>query len=154
MKDQISTLRLQQLHPKAREPFRMFIEECEAKDAETTLRIMQGLRTFQHQQDLYNQGRSAKGSIVTNSQAGQSYHNYGLAIDLCELDGANNEKVDWNFDMGKLVDIAAKYGIAWGGNFRSLKDKPHFELTFGKSWRELLALHNSGHVDAEGYVIL
>ena len=30
------------------------------------------------------------------------------------------------------------YGFTWGGNFRSIKDTPHFEMNFNKSWRYYL----------------
>jgi peptidoglycan L-alanyl-D-glutamate endopeptidase CwlK len=40
-------------------------------------------------------------------------------------------KPDWNYDFSKLAPIAARFGIAWGGNFKNLVDKPHFEITFG-----------------------
>jgi peptidoglycan L-alanyl-D-glutamate endopeptidase CwlK len=154
MKDSVSVARLAKLHPLVRNTFKSFIEECEALSPDTTLRITQGLRTFPEQQALYDQGRGKPGKIVTNARAGQSYHNYGLAIDLVELDGEKNEIADWKFDMGTLQDIAKKYGIVWGGNFKSIKDKPHFEKTFGFSWQQLLELHNKGGVDADGYVLI
>lgn len=152
MRDKLSETRIAKLHPKVRDIFTKFIEECEAMDPEITLRVSQGLRTFPEQDALYAKGRTTPGPKVTNSKAGQSYHNYGLAIDLVELDGNKNEIVDWNFDMGKLEAISKKYGLTWGGNFRSLKDKPHFELSFGYSWQQLLDKHNAGNVDEKGYV--
>ena len=155
MRDQaISGPRLAKLHPKARAVFQAFIEDVEAHDSETCMRIMQGLRTFPEQQALYAQGRTATGAIVTNSQAGQSYHNYGLAIDLVEMDGANNNVCDWKFDMATIAAIAKKHGLTWGGDFKSIKDKPHFEVSFGYSWQQLKALHDAGKVDKDGYVII
>lgn len=151
MRDQISKSRIEKLHPLVRSKFEAFINEAEALNPEYTFRIMQGLRTFEEQQKLYNQGRSEKGSIVTNAQAGQSYHNYGLAIDLCELD---DKIVDWAFHMEILRPLCKKYEITWGGDFKSIKDKPHFEINFGKKWQELLKLHNERKFDSEGYVIL
>jgi hypothetical protein len=155
MKDEkISGPRLARLHPKVRDTFRAFIEECEAANPETTLRISQGLRTFEEQNALFNQGRTGKGPIVTNARGGMSYHNYGLAIDLVELDGENNSVVDWKFDMGTLEPIAQKHGIGWGGNFKSIKDKPHFEITFGLTVMQLMEKLKVGQTDKEGYVIL
>ena len=48
-----------------------------------------GMRTWEEQQKLYNQGRTAESKakgekIVTNAKPGSSYHNYGLAIDFCK----------------------------------------------------------------------
>ena len=88
----------------------------------------QGLRTIAEQNALYEQGRTKPGNIVTNAKGGSSYHNYGLAIDLVQMiDG----KVNWNFDYKKLKPYADKYGIVWGGTFKSIVDKPHFEISFG-----------------------
>jgi hypothetical protein len=36
-------------------------------------------------------------------------------------------------------------GLAWGGDWKSFVDKPHFEMTFGKTTqdlRKLLEIHN------------
>ncbi len=127
MKDKLSIDRLNKLHPKVRGTFRMFIESAET-ELGVTLRISQGLRTIAEQDALYAQGRTVKGKIVTNAKGGSSYHNYGLAIDLVEMKG---NTVNWDFDYKLLEPIAARYGIAWGGNFKSIVDKPHFEITFG-----------------------
>lgn len=134
MKDNISQARLLALHPRAREDFRMFIEDAEA-GLNIKLRIAQGMRTMAEQQALYNKGRTTAGAKVTNAKAGSSYHNYGLAIDLVVMDGA---KADWNYDMKKLTPYADKHEIKWGGNWRTFKDTPHFEKTFGIEWREML----------------
>jgi len=131
----ISQVRLDSLHPKVRADFKQFIEDSEA-GLNITLRITQGLRTMDEQQTLYDLGRTKSGSIVTNAKPGSSYHNYGLAIDLVVMvDG----KLDWNYDMGKLVPYAIKQQITWGGSWRKFKDKPHFEKTFGINWRDMLS---------------
>lgn len=127
MKDKISIDRVNKLHPKARAAFKMFIDDAE-RELNITLRISQGLRTIAEQNALYAQGRTVKGSIVTNAKGGQSYHNFGLAVDLVQL---KDNAVNWSFDYSQLQPIAARYGIVWGGTFKSLIDKPHFELTYG-----------------------
>ena len=139
MRDNISIQRVDLLHPKAKENFRKFIEDAESI-LNIKLRVTQGLRTFPEQQALYNQGRTSPGKKVTNAKPGQSYHNYGLAIDVVRMDG---DKPDWSYDLSKLVPMANKYGIFWGGNFKKFKDFPHFEMTFGNGWRELLAKYNN-----------
>lgn len=141
MKDSISAARLLALHPRVRDDFKMFIEEAEA-GLNIKLRITQGLRTMEEQQALYNQGRTTAGAKVTNAKAGSSYHNYGLAIDLVAMDGA---KVNWEYDMKKLKPYADKYGISWGGSWRTFKDFPHFEKTFGIGWREMLKRYQEKH---------
>lgn len=135
MRDKISEKRIEQLHPKVRAIFKAFIEEAE-ESLNVTLRIVQGLRTIAEQNALYAQGRTKPGQKVTNAKGGSSYHNYGLAIDLVEM---KNGEANWNFKYELLIPFAKKYNLVWGGTFKSIVDKPHFELTFGYKWPALLA---------------
>lgn len=83
------------------------------------------------------------GDIVTNSQAGQSYHNYGLAFDFClQINGQNSWAVDKNWMT--VVNCFKKYGFTWGGGFTSIPDSPHLQMTFNKSWSDLLTLYQAG----------
>lgn len=133
MRDKLSEARLQLLHPKVRTIFKAFIEEAE-EALDVTLRITQGMRTIQEQNELYAIGRTRPGTKVTNAQGGSSFHNYGLAIDLVEIrDGMAN----WDFPYELLKPIATKYNLVWGGDFTSIIDKPHYELTFGNAWQAL-----------------
>lgn len=135
MRDDISIARIEKLHPKVRAIFRAFIEEAEVT-LNVTLRIVQGLRTINEQNALYAQGRTKPGKKVTNAKGGSSYHNYGLAIDLVEI---KNGEANWNFKYELLLPFAEKHNLVWGGMFKSIVDKPHFELTFGYKWPALLA---------------
>lgn len=61
---------------------------------------------------MYNQGKKTTGDIVTNAKAGKSYHNYGLAIDVCEI---KEGKANLSLDMYKKVaPYAKKEGFTWG----------------------------------------
>lgn len=142
VKDKISEERLSKLHPKVIEDFRSFVVDAETSLG-ITLRVIQGLRTFAEQAELYSHGRTkfvdSKGNKlgkVTNAKAGQSYHNYGLAIDVAELRG---KEINWRFVYKRLEPIANKHGLKWGGNFVSFQDNPHFEKTLGQHWSQLLA---------------
>ena len=95
---------------------------------------------------------------VTNAKAGQSIHNYGLAIDIVLLvDKDNNgifEDVSWDTsadydkdnvpEWSEAVTYFKKAGWAWGGDWKSFPDYPHLEKTFGHTWKSLNALYNSG----------
>lgn len=150
------------LHPSIRSQVKNLIEKAEAKLPKCAVRVVQGLRTFTEQTALYEQGRSLPGNRVTNAKAGQSFHNYGLAIDFALLyDMDNNgvyEKLSWDtvkdFDKDgeadwiEVVEVFEEAGYTWGGRFVSIKDNPHLEKTFGLSWKQLLARFNAGDLIA------
>ena len=99
-----------------------------------TIKIISVLRTWNEQDRLYSQGREDAGKIVTNAQAGESYHNYGLAIDFMFLDDPN-----WKapYERWEKVGIAAeKLGLEWGGRWRS-KDLGHLEYHPDFKWQDL-----------------
>jgi peptidoglycan hydrolase-like protein with peptidoglycan-binding domain len=85
-----------------------------------------GFRSFEQQQALYNQGRTTPGNIVTNAEAGESWHNYGLATDIV-LNNANGQPIwpDPSPFWQRLGEVAQENGLYWGGNFG---DRPHVEL--------------------------
>lgn len=156
MRDKISEKRVEALHPWIREEVKNLIENAEAQLPRCAIRIVQGRRTFPEQDALYAQGRTKPGKRVTNAKAGQSYHNYGLAIDFSILyDKDKNgtyESLSWDTlkdfdrdgesDWMEVVEIFEKAGYTWGGRFSSIPDQPHFEKTFGYNWRTLLDMYN------------
>lgn len=148
--DSRTDAKIKTLHPKLRGIASKFINEVEKKLG-IKLRITDGYRTFAEQNKLYNQGRTTAGKIVTNAKGGQSYHNYGLAFD-CYLteNGSVTFKKAVNSEIAK---IGKDLGLEWGGDWKSLKDMPHFQLTKG-SVSDLLALHNAKKTDSNGYVLV
>ncbi|MGP7817787.1 M15 family metallopeptidase [Niallia sp. 01092] len=91
--------------------------------------VAQGFRSFAEQNALYAQGRTNPGKIVTNARGGQSNHNYGVAVDLC-LYTKDGKGVIWTTggDFKKVVVAMKAEGFKWGGDWKSFKDYPHFEL--------------------------
>ena len=141
--------RIKQLHPSLQESARAFINDAEQQGFK--LRITSAFRSFAEQQALYDQGRKTPGEIVTNAKPGTSFHNYGLAIDVVEI---KDGKGLWeNTNWPKIAAIGKKHGFAWGGDWASFKDKPHFEKSFGFSTGQLLAKYENGHRTGE-YVTL
>lgn len=158
MRDTISIQRVEALHPKIRETVKTLIDFAEVKlGPKAAIRIVQGLRTFAEQDALYAQGRTTPGNRVTNSKEGQSYHNYGLAIDfsiLYDKDGNGSfETMSWDTkldadhdgeaDWMEVVEVFENAGFTWGGRFHSIVDQPHFEMTFGYNWRQMLFKYNN-----------
>ena len=50
-----------------------------------------------------------RGAIVTNARGGDSYHNYGLALDVAGLDASGS--IDWNIDYGAVSTIGKSAGF-------------------------------------------
>jgi len=141
-----SEARLVGLHPNVGTAAKKLIVNCFNRGVPIV--ITQGLRTFAEQEALYAQGRTKPGQIVTNARAGQSYHNYGVAIDFALLlpDGKNvswdlnrNGNGDVSADWNEVVEEAKKLGFEWGGDWSGFKDYPHFEMTFGLTIKQYLA---------------
>ena len=109
--------------------------------------IVQGLRTFAEQDELYAQGRTKPGQIVTQARGGESNHNYGLAADLCPF---INGKPNWNAPVSVWVAIGAaamEQGLEWGGAWKKFLDKPHVQLP-SITIKECASCHRTGGLEA------
>jgi hypothetical protein len=121
-----SEKRLQQLHPALAVAVRAMVVDLATKG--TVVEVVQGLRTFAEQDDLYAKGRTTPGPIVTQARGGESNHNFGLAVDLCPF---TNGTPDWNAPMSVWAAIgtsAEAQGLEWGGQWKKFLDKPHVQL--------------------------
>jgi len=161
MKDSVSLQRAQLLHPAIRQQVIDTITEIESK-SQFVVRIVQGLRTVEEQDDLYAQGRTKPGPIVTKAKGGSSFHNYGLAIDFALLyDGKLSWDLNTDFDHDnvkdwqEVVDAFKAKGFSWGGEWKSLKDYPHLEKTFGLNWHDCFYKYaHSDFIDGTKYIRL
>jgi len=97
--------------------------------------VLEGLRTVERQTQLYAQGRTKPGKIVTWTM--NSAHLRGHAVDLgAWVDGAVSwDEKHYRHIADAMLEAAAKLDIplVWGGTFRGKDDKlkpdcPHFEL--------------------------
>ena len=84
-------------------------------------------RTFDQQNQLYQQGRTTRGPRVTNAKPGQSWHNFGLAFDIAIWKG---ETLVWNIP-NSLGAAGENCGLVWGGRWEGFRDICHFQLTQG-----------------------
>ena len=98
--------------------------------------VIEGVRTKERQQELYAQGRTEPGNIVTNVDGvkKQSNHQvkadkYGHAVDIVPY------PINWD-SISKFENIAVamkeaakelKVKLVWGGDWK-MRDYPHFEL--------------------------
>lgn len=138
----ISLKRLSLVHPVLAEK----IKQLE-KNLGWPLGVTQGLRTSEEQLALWSQGRATLVLVnvlrakvgwapiteavnqarVTNAKPGESYHEYGLAIDVVPV-SLDTGAPDWNeahsvwrdlVSTGEALGLTS--GISW-------KDEPHFQL--------------------------
>lgn len=141
------------LNKKARARLEVFLAEAirHAVDRHgVTIEVISGFRSPEQQTALYAQGRTKPGSIVTNAKAWQSWHNYGLAIDLGlfragkYLDSSAPKLAAQIY--AELGAIAAAHGIEWAGTWKTFKEGPHFQFTGGITQAEAKKRYLAGGV--------
>lgn len=120
------------------------------------IKVTCGMRTFSEQWGEWGKGRLKEKNgtwvicdirkVVTYAKPGQSYHNYGLALDSCFM-GSDPflERIDkgdaiklWN-EYGRLCKVN---GLEWGGDWKR-PDRPHCELTFGQSYHDVQIVYEN-----------
>lgn len=99
------------------------------------MKVTQGYRSIEDQDRLYAQGRTTPGAIVTNAMGGQSWHNYGFAVDSCFVgEDPYLEKHEKGQEIWAAFGKACRdNGLAWGGDFRTIKDSPHCEKRYDQT---------------------
>lgn len=117
-----SLARLEGVHP---DLVRVVKKAAAISDLDFT--VLEGLRTIERQKVLFAQ----KATKTMNSR-----HLNGHAVDLAPFVGG---QVSWDWPLyhrlAKVVKEAAKLEgvpISWGGDWRTFKDGPHWELP----WKE------------------
>lgn len=114
-------------HPQLQLLANKLVTEC--KKQGLIVKLGECFRSVAEQDALYAQGRTTKGSIVTNAR-GTSYssmHQWGVAFDVLRNDGkgAYNDSDNW---FSKVAKIGKSLGLEWGGDWTSPVDKPHFQI--------------------------
>jgi len=135
------------LLPKAQIAARKAMIAVKALGCGLTAQILSGTRTYAEQTAIYAQGRTKPGSKVTNAKAGQSNHNFGIAFDIgifkgkTYYTGKNAAENKAYLDASKLIKPC---GLLWGGDWKTSKDYPHYELPTNKSIAQVRALLEAG----------
>lgn len=114
------------------------------------LYITGGMRTYDEQNELYAIGRNGDDRrIVTNAKAGESWHNFGRAIDFA-FEEYGTQRPTWSTttsseqrDWRLLGGMGEAIGFDWGGRFESLGDFGHFHFSDGMSTDKARAMHES-----------
>lgn len=124
------------LQPQVREKWIQLEKACAAQGIH--IQLTSTLRDLESQAEIYAQGRTAPGKIVSNAKPGYSAHNFGLAFDIVPV---VNGKAVWD-DMTlftRIGHIGQSMGLEWGGAWSSFKDMPHFQMLGGKTLAQLRA---------------
>jgi len=109
------------------------------RNAPVDFTVTEGVRTVERQQELYAQGRTKLGIVVTNVDGVKTKSNhqpkadgYGYAVDLYPYINGNvdvNAVKELKVIGAHILKTAKEMGVNvdWGGNWK-MQDYPHFEL--------------------------
>ena len=129
----MASRKLEDLAPQFRHRFLEWLGACKA--AGLDLLVTCTYRSKEEQDALYAIGRTKPGKKVTNAQAGQSAHNFGLGLDFVPIvDG----KPVWNAEhpaWRQAGNLCEHYGLEWGGSWPKFRDMPHVQVP---NWRGLV----------------
>lgn len=131
--------RLSQLHPLLQ---KVVSEYLFYKD----LSITEGYRSKEKQEEYRKAGTS-------KAAFGQSPHNYlpSIAVDIYPYPAPavvkrgkkviDDNSKEWDIQAQLFLTIAKELGVEveWGGSWKTLVDKPHFQLGSNNNWRKYLA---------------
>lgn len=136
----LNSRKIEDLHPHVQKLCREFLEQCEAEGIE--ILITSTYRDHESQAELYAQGRTKPGKIVTNAKPGQSWHNWRVAFDVVPL---RHGKPVWNTtgDDGLLWQrvgaIGESVGLEWAGRWQRFREFAHFQYTGGLTLADFIA---------------
>lgn len=117
---------IKQLHPELQRKIDKLKYLCERE--ELPLGIGECLRTVKEQDDLYAQGRTRPGAIVTYARGSQyaSQHQWGIAFDFFKA--VPGHAYDDTGFFHAVASLAKNIGLAWGGDWITPVDMPHIYL--------------------------
>ena len=125
--------RITDLEPKTRALCEAFLLACKAHNIEVIVTCT--LRDNEAQAELYAQGRTKPGKIVTHVQPGNSAHNHGRAFDIVPLrqgkavwGTTGEDAVLWE----RIGALGEAQGLTWGGRWH-MADFVHFQYDAPKT---------------------
>lgn len=126
----INSREISDLHPYVAELCNRLVELC--KSVGIDIIVTSTLRDAEYQRHLFE---NAPGSTNTPLVGP---HAFGLAFDVVPV---VNGKAVWNDHRlwNRIGLLGKSLGLEWGGDWRSIVDKPHFQYTQGLSSAQLRA---------------
>lgn len=117
-------------------------------------------RSWEEQAAEYAKGRTKPGKIVTKAKPGQSWHQWGRALDFVPLrfgkalvwgtrgNGLDQDPSDDATDDLELWQRCAacfkEAGFQWAGDWPRFKDFPHVQNTWGMDLETLISTYPQG----------
>lgn len=133
---QMSRIDTSKLWPPFHKMLQNLLARCAAKGA--VYHVLSGYRSFVEQDALYAQGRTTPGKRVTNARRGESYHNFGLAVDFVrdfdlkkkgvQLGTSHSDPESYRILAEEAQAIGLTAGLLWKN-----PDPPHVELKLSGS---------------------
>ena len=117
-----------------------FLEKCDIEGID--LLVTSTYRDAEAQKALYAQGRTVPGRIVTNAQAGESWHNWRCAVDVVPM---RFGKPVWSTSgpdaklWQRVGAIGEACGLEWAGRWTTFREYAHFQYTGGLTIAQLQA---------------
>lgn len=131
----MASRKIEHLHPTLQPIAREFIRRCQERGLSTF--IVCTYRSNAEQDELYAQGRTISGTVVTNAKAGQSAHNKTLpdgtpasmAFDIGVLYNGKYDVRGVSPEWNESGLVGMELGLEWyGAPGAKFKEKPHFQL--------------------------
>jgi peptidoglycan L-alanyl-D-glutamate endopeptidase CwlK len=129
----MASRKLSDLAPGYMSRFVQWLDACKSQGLD--LLVTSTLRTMAEQDALYAIGRTKPGKRVTNAKAGQSAHNYGLALDFVPIVDGKPEWSGKHSHWQMAGSLAPTYGLEWAGTWTRFRELPHVQVP---GWRSLV----------------
>ena len=129
-----------QVHPVLAQKMKAFLQEAQCQGLNVF--VFEGYRSLARQNQLLKSGRN-----VTGVGAGNSYHNYGLAIDVVFYNNKGQPSWSQSHDWQALGRLGKKHGLVWGGDWRR-RDYSHFEYHPQLNIRQIKKIYHQQGLEA------
>jgi peptidoglycan L-alanyl-D-glutamate endopeptidase CwlK len=129
----MASRRIEDLHPSLQPLARDFIAKAQAAGLDPLITCT--YRSNAEQAELYAQGRTKPGKVVTNARPGQSLHNHteggkpaAKAFDIVPLVQGKPQWQATHPHWHQLGALGKSLGLEWAGDWRTFREYPHFQL--------------------------